>query len=149
MQQAVVLDQSADEYKPKIDCLCESTYLIVNQSPLLQEAMDAHDGTDIASQIPSTRSDSKVLGGAQAIRVDHKVTVILVYSRGLAAIPRVEELGERFLFYGVDFGHVEPGRVGGDDDVVGLRGEVLARLLLEAQTRGLVLRGVLLVVVVA
>jgi hypothetical protein len=41
--------------------------------------MYAHDSTNVSGQISATRGDSKILCGAEAIGVDHKVAVVLVY----------------------------------------------------------------------
>jgi hypothetical protein len=110
--------------------------------------MHPHDGTDVASQIPPTGSDSKVFRRTKTIRVDHKVAVVFVYRRRLRAIARIEELGQCASFDRVYLRHVEPGRVRGDDDLVCLRGEVLAGLVFEPLARRLELRQVLVVVLV-
>lgn len=55
------------------------TDLVINQAPLLEKSMDTHDGTDVASKVATTGSDSEILSWTQAIGVDHKVAVVLVY----------------------------------------------------------------------
>ncbi len=79
------------------DTLGFNSYLVIDQTPLLQESMDSHDCADIASEIPPTCSYCKVFDGIQAIRVDHEVAVVLVHRRCLASVSTVKELRQRFL----------------------------------------------------
>ena len=55
--------------------LLVSLHLVVHQSPLLQESMDPHDGTDISSQVAATGGAGQVLLGIQTVCVNHKVSV--------------------------------------------------------------------------
>jgi hypothetical protein len=79
------------------DCLFNDpnteTYLIVDQSPLLQERMHPHDRSHVSSQIPPTRRHRQVLGRVQSIRIDHEIPVILVDLRRLAPVLAAEKLG--------------------------------------------------------
>ena len=86
--------------------------------------MNTHDGADISGQVPSAGGNGQVLGGVQAVRVDHEVAVVTVDSRRLAAVAAVEELGQGLALAVVDVAHVEPCRVAGDDGRVGLRNKV-------------------------
>ena len=75
--------------------------------------MDSHDGADISGQITSASSDCQILLGVESIRIDHEVSVVLVYSRRLASIAAVEELGQGFLFDVRNLVHIKPGAVAG------------------------------------
>lgn len=86
--------------------------------------MHAHDGTDIARQIAAAGGDGKVLDRVQAVGVDHEVTVVLVYRWGLAPVPVVEELGQRFPLDVVDRVHVKPGAVAREHNRMGLRDQM-------------------------
>jgi len=110
--------------------------------------MDAHDRADVASKVATTGSDGKILCRTQTIGVDHKVTVVLVYGRRLGPVTRIEELWESTSLDGVDFVHVVPGSVAGDDNFMRLSCEVLAGLVLEADTDCLKLGRVVVVVVI-
>ena len=106
-------------------------YLVVDEAPLLEEGVDAHDGADISSQVPPAGSDGQVLGRVEAVGVDHEVAVIAVDGGRLAAVAAVEELGQSLALAVVDVAHVEPGRIAGDDGRVCLRDEVRARSSLQ------------------
>lgn len=54
--------------------------------------MNAHDSTDISSQIPATSSDREVFDWIESVRIDHEVPVVHVYSGRFAAISAIEEL---------------------------------------------------------
>lgn len=101
-------------------------YLIVDQSPLLEECMHAHDGAHVSSQIPSACGDCEVFGRVETICVDHKVTVITVDGWGLAAIATVEELGKGLALTVIDVAHVKPGCVAWNDGRVRLSDKVRA-----------------------
>ena len=73
------------------EVLSEPTYLIVDQAPLFKKRMHPHDPADIPRQIPPTSRHSEIFSWIQSIRVDHEISVILVYRRRLAAIPTREE----------------------------------------------------------
>ena len=113
-----------------------AAYLVIDEAPLLEEGVDAHDGADIASQVPPAGSDGEVLGGVQAVGVDHKVSVVFVHGRRFAAVAAVEELGQSLALAVVDVAHVEPGRIAGDDGRVCLRDEVRARSSLQVSLCG-------------
>jgi hypothetical protein len=106
-------------------------YLVVDEAPLLEEGVHAHNGADISSQIPPAGSDGQVLGRVEAVGVDHEVAVVAVDGGGLAAVAAVEELGQSLALAVVDIAHVEPGRIAGDDGRVCLRDEVRARSSLQ------------------
>ena len=124
------------------------TDLVVYQAPLLEKSMDAHDRADVASKVATTGSDGKILCRTQTIGVDHKVTVVLVYGRRLGPVTRVEEFWESTSLDGVDFVHVVPGSVARDDNFMRLGREVLAGLVLKADTDCLELGRVVVVVVI-
>jgi len=126
----------------------DRTDLVVDQAPLLKKSMDAHDGADVAGKVAATGSDGEILCWAQTIGVHHKVAVVLVYGGGFGPVTRVEELGEGTSLDGVDLVHAVPGSVAGDDDLVRLRCEVLASLVLETEADGLELGRVVVDVVV-
>src|SRR4051794_29274903 len=100
------------------------TYLIVDETPLLEEGVNAHYGTDIASQVAPAGSDGEILRGVEAVSVDHEVAVVLVHIGRLAPVPAVEELWQSLALDVVDGVHVEPGAVAGQHDGVRLRNEV-------------------------
>lgn len=79
--------------KTRISLCRREPHLIVDESPLFQEGVNPHDGTDVSGQIPSTRSDGEVFTRPQSIGVDHKVPIFLINRRRLAPVLRVEELG--------------------------------------------------------
>jgi hypothetical protein len=78
--------------------------------------MDAHDGADIASQIPSACRDGQVLDWIQAVGVDHEVAIVLVHGWSLTAVPAVKKFWQGFSFDVVDVAHIEPGAIAGQDD---------------------------------
>jgi hypothetical protein len=84
----------------------------------------AHDGTDITRQIATAGGDGKVLDRVQPVGVNHEITVVLVYRRGLASVPVVEELGQRFPLDVVDSVHVKPGAVAWEHNRMGLRDQM-------------------------
>lgn len=86
-------------------------YLIVNQSPLLQKGVNAHDSANITSQIPSASRDSQILDGVKTICVDHEITIVLVDGRCFASVSVVEEFGHGLALDFVDNIHIEPGAV--------------------------------------
>lgn len=92
--------------------------------------MHAHNRTDIAGQIAAAGGDGKVLDRVQAIGVDHKIAVVLVYRRSLAPVPVVEELWQRLPLDVVDGVHVEPGAVAGEHNGMGLGDEVFPSSIL-------------------
>lgn len=67
-------------------------YLVIDETPLFQKGVHAHDRTNIAGQVPPTRGYSQVFDGVQSVRIDHEITIVLVHGGGFAAIPAVEEL---------------------------------------------------------
>jgi hypothetical protein len=99
-------------------------YLIVDQAPLLEESMHAHDGANVSSQIPSAGCDSEVLGRIQSIRIDHEIAVISVYSGRLAAVAIVEELWQGLALAIIDVSHVKPGCITRYNGRIGLCNEV-------------------------
>ena len=73
------------------------THLIVDQAPLLEKSMNAHDSAHVSGQIAPTSCDSKIFRRSESVGVDHKVAIVLVNRRCLGPIPRVEELGQSSL----------------------------------------------------
>lgn len=86
--------------------------------------MHPHDTPHITRQIPPARRDCQIFTRIQAVRVDHEISVILVYARRLAAVLVAEELWDGAALDRVDGTEREPRRVGWNDERVGLRGEV-------------------------
>lgn len=68
------------------------TYLIVDQSPLLQEGMYSDNSAHISCQISPARSNGQVFGRVEAVRVDHKVAIVLVHCWSLATVLEIEKL---------------------------------------------------------
>jgi hypothetical protein len=99
-------------------------YLIVDQAPLLEEAVDAHYGTDVATEVPPAGGEGEVFGRVESVSVDHEVARVLVSGERLAAVPAIEPLGQVLLFDVVDRIHVEPLAVAWQDDGVGLSDQV-------------------------
>lgn len=87
--------------------------------------MNTHDSTDITGKIASTSGDSQVFDGVQPVGVDHEVSVVLVSSRGLAAIAAIEELCKGLLLNCINRVHIKPGRIAGQNDSVGLLDQLL------------------------
>lgn len=83
-------------------------YLIVDQTPLLQETMNTHDGSHITGQISAARCDGQVLARVETVRVDHEIAVILVYTGCLAAISFREEFRQGATLDGVNRRQAEP-----------------------------------------
>lgn len=94
------------------------TYLIIDQTPLLKESVHPHNRADISSQISPAGSDRQIFYRVETVCIDHKVSIIFVYSWGLASISVIEELREGFSFDAVDLVHVEPGAITREDDRV-------------------------------
>jgi hypothetical protein len=86
----VCLDQPGGQLMV-LDANITATYLIVDQSPLLQEPMNPHDSSHITSQIPPTSRNSQILSRVQPIGIDHEIPIILVDTRRLASVPIGEE----------------------------------------------------------
>lgn len=106
-------------------CCIKKAYLVVDQAPLFQERVDTHNRADISSEVSATSSDCEVFNGVQSVCVDHKISVVFISSRRLAAITAVEELCERLLLDRVDNVHVEPAGVAGEDNGMGLGDELV------------------------
>lgn len=100
------------------------THLVVNQPPLLEERMNAHDCADISGKVATAGRDRKVLDGVESIGVDHEISVVLVDGGGLAAVPAIEEFGQRLLLYRVDDVHIKPGGIAGENNGMCLRDKV-------------------------
>jgi hypothetical protein len=58
---------------------------------LFKESVDAHNSTNIASQISPTSGDSQVLDWIEAVSVDHEIAVVFVHGWSFASISAVEE----------------------------------------------------------
>jgi hypothetical protein len=97
--------------------------------------MHAHDGADIAGQVPSAGRDGQIFARVETIGVDHKVAVVLVDMRRLASVAAVEELRQGLALNVVDGVHVEPGAVARQHDGVRLGDEVFASSILYALFR--------------
>lgn len=91
-------------------------YLVIDQSPLLKKRVDTHDGTDISGEVTPASRDSQIFNRVQSVGVDHKVAVVLVDGRGLAAVPTVEELRHGLALDVVDRVHVKPCAIAGQND---------------------------------
>lgn len=50
-------------------------HMVVDNPPLLQEAMYTQNGPDISCQIAATAGDREVLGGVKTETVNHEVTI--------------------------------------------------------------------------
>ena len=107
----------------------EFVYLVVDEAPLLEEGVHAHDGAHVAGQVPPARRRTQVLRGVQPVGVDHEVPVGQVDLRRLGHVLAVEELWQVALLDAVDGVVVEPGAVARDYNVVGLFGDVILGLL--------------------
>ena len=71
-------------------------HLVVDQPPLLEECVHAHDGAHVARQVAAAGRARHVLGRVQAVRVQHEVTVrhvAVTRWRGLTEIHRERETG--------------------------------------------------------
>ena len=86
--------------------------------------MHSHNRTHISRQVSPTCCHGEVFCRIETISVHHKVAVVFVHRRGLAAIAVVEELGDGFALEIVNLVHVEPCAVGGQDDGMVLVDEV-------------------------
>src|ERR1700709_2038692 len=102
-----------------------TSYLIVDEAPLLEERVHSHNSTNISSQISAAGGNGQVFNRVEAICIDHEISVVLVHSWSLTSISVVEEFRKSFSFNAVNFMHVEPGTVTGEDDRVRLRDKVL------------------------
>ena len=91
-------------------------YLIVDQTPLLKQSMNSHDGTDIASQVASASCDCKIFLGIEPISVDHEVPVVFVHSRSFASIAAVKEFREGLFFNMGNLVHIKPRAVARQND---------------------------------
>ena len=100
-------------------------HLVIDQTPLFKERMNAHNRTNIASKIATARSDSQVFDRVQTVGVDHEIAVVLVGRRGLASVAAVEELCQSLFLDGIDGVHVEPSGVARENDCVGLGDELI------------------------
>ena len=98
---------SADFYAD----LSIKVYLVIDQTPLLKERVDSHDGTNIASKISSARSDCKIFHRVQSVGIDHEVSIIFVHGLRLAAITVVEKFRQGLLLQVVYLMHVKPSTV--------------------------------------
>ena len=117
--------------RPAMGRSSRSTRLVVEQAPLLEEGVHAHHGAYVARQVPTTCGNGQVLHGVEPICVDHKVTIVLVRDRGLAAVPVIEELGKGLALDAVDRVEIEPSAVAGQDDGVSLGDQMGARRVLD------------------
>ena len=103
------------------------TYLVVDEAPCLQELMHAHDSAHITTQISPARRESEILWRIETIRVDHKVSAVLIRLRRLAPVSAIKPLRQTLLLNPVDFRHVEPHAVAGQDNILRLLYEICAR----------------------
>ena len=64
--------------------------LVVDESPLLEEGVDADHGADVAGQVPPAGRRGEVLGRVEAVRVDHEVAVAEINLGGLLEEDRTD-----------------------------------------------------------
>lgn len=102
--------------------LPRTAYLVVNQAPLFQKAVDAQDGAGIARQVAAAGGDGQVLRRVQPIRINHEIAICHV-----AIVVHGKQEGERG---GVRYEEKK--------DLQNLM--VMARRLLETYTSGALLR---------
>lgn len=114
---------------------CDTTYLVVDQTPLLKEGMDSHDGANITSQVSTASRYCQILDGVQSVGIDHKVAIVFVDSGGFASVAVVEELGHGLAFDVVNRVHVEPGTIARQDNRMCLGNEMLASSRLDGLLR--------------
>lgn len=57
--------------------LWKNKYLIVDESPLFEKAVDAHDGANVASEIAAACRARQIFRRVQAVSVDHEVPIPL------------------------------------------------------------------------
>ena len=105
-------------------------YLIVDESPLLQESMAPHDGANISSKISSTSCWRQILCWVESIRVDHKVSVGEINLWSLATIFVVEKLRQMSLFNAVNAVIIKPSWVTWNNDVMSLFGHIFTIIFL-------------------
>lgn len=67
-------------------------YLIIYQTPRLEERMDSHNGANVSCKVTPAGSDGEVFRGIETICIDHEIAVVLVNCRGFASIAAIEEL---------------------------------------------------------
>ena len=68
----------AGQIKKKLIKFSRYLYLIVEESPLLQDRMNPDDRTNIPRQIPPASCHSQVLVGIQSVGIYHEISVIHV-----------------------------------------------------------------------
>ena len=95
-------------------------YLVIDETPLLQECMHPHYSTDISSKISSTSGHSEIFRGIQTVCVNHEVTVVFINGRSLASIAAIEEFGKGPFLGFVDSVHVKPSAVAWKNDGMSL-----------------------------
>ncbi len=88
--------------------------------------MDTHDSAHVPSKVTAASCDSKVLDWVQSVGVDHEISIILIDSGRLAAVPSVEELCQSLLLNRMDSVHIEPRRITWEDNGVCLGDKVRA-----------------------
>lgn len=66
-------------------------YLVIDQTPLLEERVNSHNCANITRQISPAGSNGKIFHWVQPVGIDHKISVVLVHSWCLAAIAVIEE----------------------------------------------------------
>ena len=76
--------------------------VVVDQPPLLQEAMDPQDGSNITSKVTSTSCYREVLGGVETKTVHHEITICHVAREREKGRERERER-ERVHRYNTDF----------------------------------------------
>lgn len=81
-----------------------SPHLVIDQTPLFQERMNPHDGTNISTQVPPTSGNGKILLRLKSISMDHKIAIILVNCGYFGSILAIEEFRQGASFDGMDRG---------------------------------------------
>jgi len=101
-------------------------HLVVNETPLLKESMDAHNSAYISRQISPACRNCKIFDRIQTVCVDHEVSIVLIYCWCLASIPVVEEFREGLALNIIDLVHIKPSAVTWQDDGMCLGDKMLS-----------------------
>lgn len=83
--------EMSSKWRTKSCGACVWVDLIIDQTPLFQESVNPHDRTNITCQVPPTRGDREILPRIEPVRIDHKVTIVLINGRRFAPVSAGEE----------------------------------------------------------